>query len=76
MSSKPTHKELEKRIKVLEKINAGLARRSEKQSVENSHYRAFFESANDAIFIYEDYRLIECNQHGTKCLGVLTRRRS
>ena len=69
MSSKPTHKELEKRIKVLEKINAGLARRSEKQSVENSHYRAFFESANDAIFMYEDYRFIECNNMALEMFG-------
>ncbi|MBC2735705.1 MAG: PAS domain S-box protein [Desulfobacteraceae bacterium] len=69
MAAKPTSKALEKRIKTLEKLNADLTRRLGKPSVENSRYRAFFEAVNDAIFIYEDYRLMECNQTALKVFG-------
>lgn len=50
MTSKPTYKELEKRIDALENMNSELKRQIERPSGENSRYRTFVETANDSIF--------------------------
>lgn len=69
MAEKLTYDELEKRIEALEKTNSELNRMAKIPPDDNSRYRAFFETANDSIFIYEDYRLIECNQIALKVFG-------
>jgi two-component system, cell cycle sensor histidine kinase and response regulator CckA len=71
MAKKPTYNELEKRIEALEKTNSELNRMVKISPDDHSRYRAYFETASDSIFIYEDYRLIECNQTALKVFGCV-----
>ena len=59
MSHRPTYEELEHRIAELERLES---ERAKNRETSQSRYRTLFEAANDAIFILEDFRFVECNK--------------
>lgn len=69
MSEKPTYKELEYRVKKLERLETERKRAGEMLSKKELCYRTLFEAANDSIFILEDYRFVECNKMTLKMFG-------
>ena len=62
MTKKPTYEELEKRIKEFEKLKVERERAGNMPPEEESRYRTLFETANDSIFIMENYQFVECNR--------------
>jgi PAS domain S-box-containing protein len=69
MSEKPSHEDLEQRIKELEMVIDDHKAVEGKIPKEESYYRNLFETANDSIFILEDYRFMECNKMTLKMFG-------
>ena len=60
--NKPTYETLKQRVAALELENAELRRAGALSGEEALRYRTLFESANDAIFILENSKIVECNQ--------------
>jgi PAS domain S-box-containing protein len=69
MDHKPTYEELKKRISELESFEAAHRRREEMLSKEALRYHTIFETANDSIFIMEDFRFVECNKKALVMFG-------
>jgi two-component system, cell cycle sensor histidine kinase and response regulator CckA len=64
-----THEELELRAKESENSGSGCPTDREMLSENVSRYRSFFEAANDALLILENFRFAECNQKALVMFG-------
>jgi PAS domain S-box-containing protein len=69
MAHKPTHEELEQRIRELENLAIGRAAEMEMLQKREARYRSLFEMANDSIFILQDFRIVECNETTLRMFG-------
>ena len=68
-SEPPAYEDLAARIEELEKQSEKLQQAEKRLRESENRYRTLFDSANDAILIMQDSRVIECNQ---KALEMFT----